>query len=72
MCPSFTAGVEIRKFSDLSFGKVLNSVMRGVPLHIYYIQFSQYTHPVGSGRPPWTAGELNTYILKQKCTISHS
>ncbi len=25
--------------------------MRGVPLHVYYIQFGQYTHPMGSGRP---------------------
>ena len=32
--------------------------MRGVPLHVYYIQFGQHTHPMGSGRPPWAAGKL--------------
>ena len=25
----------------------------------YYIQFGQYTHPMGSGRSPWAAGEYN-------------
>ncbi len=25
--------------------------MRGVPFHVYYMQFGQYTHPTGSGRP---------------------
>ncbi len=30
---------------------------RGAPLHVYYIQFSQYTHPMGSSRPPRAAGE---------------
>ncbi len=32
--------------------------MRGAPLQVHYIQFDQYTHPMGSGRPPWAAGEL--------------
>ncbi len=31
--------------------------MRGVALHVYCIHFSQYTHPMGSGRSPWAAGE---------------
>ncbi len=31
--------------------------LRGVPLHVYYMQFSQDTHPMGNGRPPWAAGE---------------
>ena len=45
------------------------SAMRGVPLHVYYINFGQYTHPMGSDRPPWAAGEYyityldNTLIL---------
>ncbi len=29
-----------------------------LPLHLYYIQFYQYTHPIGSGRTPWAAGKL--------------
>ena len=32
--------------------------MRGVPLHVYYIYFWQYVHPIGSDRPPWAAGEF--------------
>ncbi len=32
-------------------------MMRGAPLHMYYIQFGQYPHPIGSSRPPWAAGE---------------
>ncbi len=36
-----------------------DSAMRGVPLHVYYILFSQYTYPMGSGRPPWAAGEYS-------------
>ncbi len=35
-----------------------DSAMRGVPLYTYYVQFGQYTHLMGSGRPPWAAGEL--------------
>ncbi len=35
-----------------------DSAMRGVPLHVYCIHLSQETHPMGSGRPPWAAGEL--------------
>ncbi len=27
-----------------------------------YIQFGPYTHPMGSGRPPWAAGELSNYV----------
>ncbi len=34
-------------------------MMRGVPLHAYYMQFGQYTNLMGSGRPPWAAGECN-------------
>ncbi len=37
--------------------KPKHCAMRGVPLHVYYIQFGQYTQPMGSGRPPWAAGE---------------
>ncbi len=33
-----------------------DGTMRGAH-HIYYIHFGQYTHPMGSGRPPWAAGE---------------
>ncbi len=33
--------------------------MRGVPLHVYYIHFRQYIHPIGSDRPPWAAGEFS-------------
>ena len=44
------------------FCKSRGSAMRGAPLHVYYIQFSQYTHPMGSGRPPWAAGE---YVMVQ-------
>ncbi len=33
------------------------SAMRGVDLHIYYIYFGQYVHPIGSNWPPWAAGE---------------
>ncbi len=29
----------------------------------YYIHFGQYTHPMGSGRPPWAAGELLYFVL---------
>ena len=36
--------------------------MRGVPIHIYCIQFCQYTHPMGSGRPPWAAGEYTIAV----------
>ncbi len=36
--------------------------MRGVPLHVYYIHFSQYTHPMGSGRPPLAAGEFEYFL----------
>ena len=43
--------------------------MRGAPLHVYYIQFGQYTHPMGSGRPPWAAGE---FIILQQNTIKRS
>ena len=32
-------------------------MMRGIALHVYYIPFGQYAHPIGSGRPPWAAGE---------------
>ncbi len=34
-------------------------------LHVYYIQFGQYTHPMGSGRRPWAAGELS--IVSSDC-----
>ena len=34
-----------------------DSAMRGAPLHVYYIQFGQYPHPIVSSRPPWAAGE---------------
>ncbi len=34
-----------------------DSAMRGVPLHVYNIHFSQCDHPMGSSRPPWAAGE---------------
>ena len=40
-----------------------DSAMRGAPLHVYYILFGQYTHPIGSVRPPWAAGEYQ--ILKK-------
>ena len=45
---------------DMIFGMGLDidDRMRGAPLHVYYIQFGQYTHPMGSSRPPWAAGEL--------------
>ncbi len=32
------------------------SAMRDVPLHVYYIHFGQYTHPMCSHRPPLAAG----------------
>ena len=32
-------------------------MMRGVPLHVYYIQFGQYTNPMDSGQAPWAAGK---------------
>ena len=56
VCPSVrpsitTAPAAANGPMDMIFG------MRGVRLHIYYIQFGQYTHPMGSGRPPWAAGE---------------
>ena len=37
--------------------------MRGVPLHIYCIHFSQQTDPMGSGRPPWEAGEYGYFSI---------
>ncbi len=39
-----------------AFKKVVQ-IMRGAPLYVYYIQFGQYTHPMGSGRPPWASYE---------------
>ncbi len=53
VCPSITTSPDAGNGPmDMIFG------MRGVPLRVYYIKFSQYTHPMGSGRPPWVAGEL--------------
>ncbi len=50
-----------------------DSAMRGVPLHLYYMHFSQCARPMGSGRPQWAAGEydvilqeLKTHILEHK------
>ncbi len=37
--------------------------MRGVPFHVYYLHFSQYAHPMGSGRPQWAAGECTNSTL---------
>ncbi len=34
------------------------SVRVSIHNHLYYIQFGQYTHPMGSVRPPWAAGEF--------------
>ena len=45
------------------------SIARCVPLYVYYIQFGQYTHPMGSGRPPWAAGE---YINSRMTFLSRS
>ncbi len=48
-----------------------DSAMRGAPLHVYYIQLGQYTHPMGSSRPPWAAGEyVILYSVYQTINIS--
>ena len=40
------------------------------PLHVYYIQFGQYTHSMDSGRPPWAAGEFNILqVCPKSCHI---
>ena len=36
--------------------------VRGVPVHLYCIEFGQCTQPMGSGRPPWAAGE---YVINK-------
>ncbi len=41
------------------------SSMRGVPLHMYYIHFGQYSHPIGSGWPPLAAGKFS--ISRKMC-----
>ncbi len=51
--PEITSPAAANGPIDMIFG-----MERGVPLHVYYIQFGQYTHPMGSARPPWAAGEL--------------
>ncbi len=48
-----------------------DSAMRGVPLHVYYIHFGQYTHPMGSDRPPLAAGEYVITIF-QNMTSHHN
>ena len=53
--PGLLARCQIWKNSQAEVSR--DSAMRGVPLHIYYIQFGQCTHPMGHGRPPWAAGE---------------
>ena len=55
--PLWLARCQILKKSQTE--ALRGSAMRGVPLHVYYIHFSQCAHPMGSGRPPWAAGELN-------------
>ncbi len=40
-----------------------DSAMRGVPVHVYYMHFSQYAHPMGSGRPQLAAGEYLIILL---------
>ncbi len=51
--------------------------MRGVRLHVYYIHFSQYIHPIGSNQPLWAAGELlilyekrQSFSVKQSLLVS--
>ena len=53
--PVWLAKCQIWKRSQAEISR--DSAMRGVPLHVYYIHFSQYTHPMGSDRPPLAAGE---------------
>ena len=53
--PEWLARCQIWKKSQGEASR--DSAMRGAPLHVYYIQFGQYTHPMDSGRPPWAAGE---------------
>ncbi len=54
--PVWLAKCQIRKKSQAEV--LRDSAMQGVPLHVYYIHFAQYSHPMGSGRPPLAAGEL--------------
>ena len=35
-----------------------------------YIQYGQYTHPMGSGRPPWAAGEQEIVVRSCKQAAS--
>ncbi len=56
------------------FGRKMgpDSAMRGVPLHIFCIDFSQL-HPIGSNRPPWAAGEsliIHQTALKKFADLS--
>ncbi len=53
--PEWLARCQMWKKSQAEASR--DSAMRGAPLHVYYIQFGQYTHPMGSGWPPWAAGE---------------
>ena len=45
--------ISIICFADFIFYKLLNLQT----LHVYYIHFSQFTHPMGGGRPPLATGE---------------
>ncbi len=46
-----------------------DEALRGVRLHVYYIHFGQYIHPIGSDRPLWVAGEY-FLTLSISCTTS--
>ncbi len=38
----------------------------GVRLHVYYIHFGQYIHPIGSDRRQWAAGEYSYFLGYKK------
>ncbi len=58
VCQFVIDRVALAKQGDNVLGSVCLSVCpRGVGLHVYYIHFGQYIHPIGSDPPLWAAGE---------------